>query len=85
MKRYFCDNPECLAHVQVDITINIITVFIGSGLETRELIKRKYVARNRKVMEFCHVCASAIETVHSGWEVLKEFDRRKLIPNPYIK
>jgi hypothetical protein len=62
MKAYFCDNPKCKAHVMTDITINIITLPTGYGLETRNYTKHKYVyAHDGGFLFFCNVCAEAIK------------------------
>ena len=59
MKVYFCDNPECEAHVKVEVTEHRVFVR-DETLEVKELRKEHFRTEQGKRLGFCHVCASAI-------------------------
>jgi hypothetical protein len=65
MNVYFCDNPECEAHVKVEVTEH--RVFVREAtLEVKELRNEHFRTEQGKRLGFCHVCASAIKMFIEG-------------------
>lgn len=60
---YFCDNPECVAHVMVEDGRTSLRLSMSILLNYKELHRHDYVTKYGKNMSFCTNCAKAIQMV----------------------
>ena len=57
---YFCDNPKCLMHVLVPITVH--KYFLNSGAEYQNHL---FIRTGKKDVHFCDICKQSYDLIKS--------------------
>lgn len=59
--KYFCDNPECIAHVMVEDECYTIRLPMSTPYNYKELWRHEYTMENRDPIALCTTCARAVQ------------------------
>jgi hypothetical protein len=63
--KYFCDNPECIAHVMVEDIHYSLRLPMSTPFNYKELRSHDYVTKNGKHFSLCTICSAAIDMIMS--------------------